>query len=246
MFTLLPLYLCAASAGDSTQIVFPAERWSMCPQTNSVSVSSYGKRAGFVLPHRSLSSASNSASCQFCQHCHRCLFVRRVSLNLLYVGTESPFRVRSTSPLPEPDPSPEGFHRWEIFLGVGSWPGKKAQTEISIWICEVGSASCEHSHRRSRCFRAPDNRAANKSAGTNTSIHHSIPPSPPRIIPTLKTNCLPLLCVLFPIFTGRASVHHLISLHFKLTSCLLWWPFFGMFITVAANVKSVYFVENNQ
>lgn len=148
-----------------------------------------------ALPHRFLSSTSGSGSRQFCQHCQRCIFVHTVSLNLLCLGTESPFCVRSTSPLPEPDPSPKGFHRWEVFLGVGSWLGKKAHNEISIWICEVGSVSCEHSHRHSHCFRAPYDRAVNKSAGTNTSIHHSIPLSPRRIITTLKTNCLALFCV---------------------------------------------------
>lgn len=94
---------------------------------------------------------------------------------LAVCGDWIPLLLRSTSSLPEAAPSPEGFHRREVFLGVGSWLGKKAETEISIWICEVGSVSCEHSHRPSHCFRAPYDGAANISAGTDTSIHHSIP-----------------------------------------------------------------------
>lgn len=232
---MLPLS-CAAAASKNFliqhKVSFQLRRWSTRLHTNSVSVSRYSESTGFMLqpaqalPHRFLSSASGSGSCQFCQHCQRCIFVHTVSLNRLYLGTESPSCVRSTSPLPEPDPSPEGFHRWEVFLGVGSWLGKKAQTEISIWNCEVGSGSCEHSHRCPRCLNAPYDGAVNKSTGTNTSIHHSILPSPSHIITTLKTKCLTLFCVFLPIFTVWALVHDLISLlHSKLTSCLLWCAF---------------------
>lgn len=38
------------------------------------------------------------------------------------------------------------MHRWEVFLGVVSALGKKGTNSISLWICEVGSASCELSN----------------------------------------------------------------------------------------------------
>lgn len=200
---------------DLTQSVFPAERLC-CLHTSRVFVSRYSEITGFMLqpahalPHSFLRSESSSSSCQ----------------SVLYLGTESPFCVNSTSLLPQLDSCPRGFHRWEVFLGVGWWLGKKTQTEISIWICKVGCVSCEHPQRRSRCFRGPHDRVINKSTGTNSSIHHSILRSPPHIITTLNTNHLPLFCVFFPIFTGWASVHDLISmLHSKLTSCLLGWEF---------------------
>lgn len=71
-----------------------------------------------TLPHSFLRYESSSSSCQSCQNYQKCSSVHPVSLNLLYLGTESPFCVRSTSLLPEPDPSPGGFHGFD---GRSSW-----------------------------------------------------------------------------------------------------------------------------
>lgn len=94
------------------------------------------------------------------------------------------------------------------------------------WICFLRPFSQSFS-----LSQAPDDGAANKPVGTNTSIHHNIPASPLRIITTLKRNCLALFCVFFPIFTGWVRAHDLISLlNSTLTSCLLWFAFIFWYV----------------
>lgn len=83
---VLPLQSRAASE-SSTWSVFPAERGSVRFYSSLVSVSRYSESAGF----RPQPAQVPELRQRFLQHCQRCIFVHAVSLNLLYLGTESPF-----------------------------------------------------------------------------------------------------------------------------------------------------------
>lgn len=88
---------------------------------------------------------SSSASCALCQWD---VFVRTVGPDLR-LRPEKPLCLRFPQNQIRTSHKGPRCYLWEVFLGVGPELGNQRTNWISIWICEVWTASCERSQSRS-------------------------------------------------------------------------------------------------